>query len=80
MRLSRHCCDQARAKGFDTSEVLAAATDPDITYASGPKYPGQERRIRGRLCAVIAADRVTVVTVYLHCERTALRPDQRRSA
>lgn len=60
--ITRHAAEQAKAKGFTARETWLAMTDPDVTYPSNPKkYPGQVRRIRGHIVAVV---------------ETALRADQ----
>ena len=73
--LTFHARQQATAKGFSEQAVLLAAENPDVRYPSR-NYPGQERRIRGGLCAVVDPARALVITVYQHHERTPLRPDQ----
>lgn len=79
MRISRHAQQQATTKGWTPEQVYLAAVDPDVTYPSGPAHPGQERRIRDGLVAVVDPAADLVITVYLNVTRTALRPDQQRS-
>lgn len=76
LRMTHHCEAQAAAKGFTPEQVFAAAADADIRYASR-NHPGQERRIRDGLCVVVDAATNTIVTLYVHCTETALRPDQK---
>lgn len=75
IELQPHAARQARSKGWEPTEVLGAALDPDIVYPS--RREGQERRIRGEIVAVVDVERATVVTCYRHCIETPLRPDQR---
>lgn len=74
-RLSSHAVRQANEKGFPHADVLAAANDPNTTYANG-RYPGQMRHIRGGIVAVVDPDKRHVVTVYENVKETALRADQ----
>lgn len=74
--VTAHCKRQAAAKGFSPQDVYLAQTQPHITYPSGPKYPGQERRIRGNLVVVCDIARNVAITVYENVRETALRPDQ----
>lgn len=74
--LSGHAAQQARAKGWSHSDVLAAANDPHTTYENG-RYPGQMRHIRNDLVAVVHPESKTVVTVYQNVTETDLRPDQK---
>lgn len=73
--LTRHCVEQARAKGLDLAAIRAAAADPDVTYESH-RHPGQYKHIKDGLCVVVDRDRAVIITVFLHHVRTALRPDQ----
>jgi hypothetical protein len=73
--LSPHARQQIASKGFDEQAVLAAANDPDISYDNG-RFPGQRRHIANGICAVVDPSRNTVVTVYLNCVETEVRPDQ----
>lgn len=70
-----HATRQAQMKGFDQTDVLAAANTPTITYPNR-KYPGQERHIGGRIVAVCDPTRQVVVTVYENVRETAPRADQ----
>ncbi len=79
MRITHHAKRQAEAKGFAPRAVALAAQDPDVRYPSR-NHPGQERRIRGGICAVVDPATDTVVTVYLHLVVTPLRPDQIQAA
>jgi hypothetical protein len=73
---TRHAVEQAAAKGFTAEQTYLAVHEPHVTYPSGPKYPGQERRIRDGVVAVVhVADR-RVITFYENVVETALRPDQ----
>lgn len=74
--LTRHAADQARSKGFTHDETWQAMTNPDVTYPSGPKYPGQERRIKGRVVCVVDKDANRCITFYENVVETDLRPDQ----
>lgn len=74
--LTRHAAEQAKAKGFTARETWLAMTDPDVTYPSGSKYPGQERRIRGEIVAIVDKAANRCITFYKNVEETALRPDQ----
>lgn len=76
MHITEHAKTQAQAKGWTAEQVYLAAVDPDVSYPSR-NHPGQERRIRDGLVAVVDPVRDAVITVYLHCERTPLRADQR---
>lgn len=80
VHITRHAKVQAARKGWSPKAVFLAACDPDVTYPSGPAHPGQERRIRGDLVAVVDRATETVITVYLNITRTALRPDQAQEA
>ena len=51
-------------------------TDPDVTYPSGSKYPGQVRRIRGGIVAVVDEAANRCITFYENVVETALRTDQ----
>lgn len=75
MRITRHARQQAEAKGFSPRDVYLAAVDPDVTYPSR-SHPGQVRCVRSGLCVVIDPVAAVIITVYLHCEETPLRPDQ----
>lgn len=72
---THHAKKQAREKGLSMRECDDAVMLPEITYPS-LRVKGQERRIRGRVCAVVDAQRGVLVTVYLHNVRTPLRSDQ----
>lgn len=74
--MTRHAAEQGRLKGFTARQTWLAMTDPDVTYPSGPKYPGQERRIRGDVVAVVDIAANRCITFYLNVVETALRPDQ----
>lgn len=75
--MTRHAREQARSKGFTTEQTWLAMTDPDVTYPSNPKrFPGQERRIRGDVVAVVDKARNQAITFYLNVVETDLRPDQ----
>lgn len=75
--LTRHAAEQAKAKGFTAEETWLAMTDPDVTYPSNPKkYPGQVRRIRGHIVAVVDEKMNRCITFYENVVETALRPDQ----
>jgi hypothetical protein len=74
--LTRHAVEQAKAKGFSARDTWLAMTDPDVTYPSGPKYPGQIRRIRGNIVAVVDERMNRVITFYENVVETALRADQ----
>lgn len=73
--LSGHAAQQATAKGWHPDEVLAAANDPQTTYANG-RYEGQMRHIRGDIVAVVHPESKKVVTLYRNVTETDLRPDQ----
>lgn len=73
---TRHAVEQAKAKGFSAEDTWKAMTDPDVTYPSGPKYPGQVRRIRGDIVAVVDEARNVCITFYRNVVETDLRPDQ----
>ena len=73
--LSGHAATQARAKGWSEDAILAAANDPQTTYANG-RYEGQMRHIRGDVVAVVHPASQKVVTVYQNVRETDLRPDQ----
>lgn len=70
-----HAKHQAEAKGWSAREVWLAMTDPDVTYPSR-RFPGQVRRIRGDLVAIVDEAANRCVTVYENVKETALRPDQ----
>lgn len=79
-RFSPHAQYQARKKGFHPLAILAAACDPEVTYPSR-NHPGQHRHIRDGLCVVVehpaeGEAQGRIITMYVHCEETALRPDQ----
>lgn len=74
--LSGHAAQQARAKGWNPSDVVQAANDPHTTYANG-RYEGQMRHIRGDIVAVVHPESKKVVTVYQNVKETDLRPDQK---
>lgn len=73
--LSKHCVEQAKAKGLPLEAIRAAAVDPEVTYESH-RYPGQYKHIKDGLCVVVDRNRSIIITVFLHHVRTALRPDQ----
>lgn len=73
--LSGHAAQQARAKGWTEDQVLEAANNHEIQYDNG-RYPGQKRRIRGDIVAVVHPESQKVVTVYQNVTETDLRPDQ----
>lgn len=75
MQLTRHCREQAAAKGYTEAQVLDAANNPTTTYESR-NHPGQHRHIKGDLCVVVDRARRQVITLYVNVEKTALRPDQ----
>lgn len=75
--ITRHAAEQAKAKGYTARETWLVMTDPDVTYPSNPKrYPGQERRIRGNVVAVVDITMNRCITFYENVKETALRPDQ----
>lgn len=74
--MTRHAAKQAAAKGFTAHETWLVMTDPHVTYPSGPKYPGQIRRIRGNIVAVVDEKMNKAITFYENVVETALRPDQ----
>lgn len=74
--ITRHAVEQAKMKGFTAQQTWLAMTDPDTTYPSGKKYPGQERRIRGNVVAVVDKAANRCITFYENVKETALRPDQ----
>lgn len=74
--MTRHAAKQAAAKGFTAEQTWLAMTDPDVTYPSGQKYPGQVRRIRGNIVAVVDEKMNKAITFYLNVVETPLRPDQ----
>lgn len=75
--ITRHAAEQAKAKGFSARETWLAMTDPDVTYPSNPKkYPGQVRRIRGHIVAVVDEKMNRAITFYENVVETALRADQ----
>lgn len=75
--ITRHAVEQAKAKGFTARETWLAMTDPDVTYPSNPqKYPGQVRRIRGNIVAVVDEAKNQAITFYENVVETDLRPDQ----
>ncbi len=74
--ITRHAAEQAKAKGFSARDTWLAMTQPEITYPSGPKYPGQERRIRGGIVAVVDKATNVAITFYENVVETALRADQ----
>lgn len=75
--ITRHAAEQAKAKGFSARDTWLAMTDPDLTYPSNPKkFPGQERRIRGGIVAVVDIAANRCITFYENVKETALRPDQ----
>lgn len=74
--ITRHAVEQAKAKGFSARETWLAMTDPDVTYPSGSKYPGQVRRIRGHIVAVVDEKTNRCITFYENVVETALRADQ----
>lgn len=75
MKITHHAVAQARSKGFALRAVALAAKDPDLAYPSR-NHPGQERRIRDGICAVVDPAQDIVITVYLHRVHSPLRPDQ----
>lgn len=74
--ITRHCAEQAIAKGFTARQTWLAMTDPDIVYPSSRRYGHQERRIRDGI--VLCVDKVTntAITCYTNVVETELRPDQ----
>lgn len=74
--ITRHAAEQAKAKGFSARDTWLAMTDPDVTYPSGKKYPGQVRRIRGNIVAVVDEKMNRAITFYENVVETALRADQ----
>lgn len=74
--MTRHAAQQAAAKGFSAEDTWLAMTDPDVTYPSGPRYPGQVRRIRGNIVAVVDEAMNKAITFYENVVETALRADQ----
>lgn len=75
--ITRHAVEQAKAKGFTARETWLAMTDPDVTYPSNPqKHPGQVRRIRGNIVAVVDEAKNQAITFYENVVKTDLRPDQ----
>lgn len=73
---TRHAISQAKAKGFTAQETWLAMTEPHITYASGTRFPHQERRIRDGIVAVVDTITNTAITFYKNVVETDLRPDQ----
>ncbi len=75
--ITRHAAEQAKAKGFSARDTWLAMTDPDVCYPSNPqRFPGQERRIRGNIVAVVDIAANRCITFYENVKETALRPDQ----
>lgn len=75
--ITRHAAEQAKSKGFSARDTWLAMTDPDVTYPSNPKkYPGQIRRIRGNIVAVVDEAKNLAITFYENVVETTLRPDQ----
>lgn len=75
--MTRHAAKQAQAKGFTARQTWLVMTDPDVTYPSNPKrFPGQERRIRDGIVAVVDKAANRAITFYVNVTETALRPDQ----
>lgn len=75
--ITRHAAEQAKAKGFTARETWLAMIDPDVTYPSNPKkYPGQVRRIRGNIVAVVDEAKNIAITFYENVVETDLRADQ----
>jgi hypothetical protein len=74
--ITRHAAKQAQAKGFTARQTWLAMTQPEITYPSGKKYPGQERRVRGGIVAVVDKAANRCITFYENVVETDLRPDQ----
>jgi hypothetical protein len=75
--LTKHAEQQANAKRFPLAAVLAAASRPEVTYSSGPKYPGQMRHIAGGIVAVVDPRSRRIITCYANVVETPLRDDQR---
>jgi hypothetical protein len=75
--MTRHAAEQAKAKGFSARETWLVMTDPDVTYPSNPRrFPGQERRIRDGIVAVVDKAANRAITFYVNVVETDLRPDQ----
>lgn len=75
-RITAHCRKQAALKEIGIDKIEAAFHEPETEYPSG-SHPGQVRKVRGGICIIVAEDLTTIVTVYLHCIQTELRPDQK---
>lgn len=74
--MTKHAAEQARTKGFTARQTWLVMVDPDLTYPSGKQYPGQERRVRDGIVAVVDIAQNRAITFYVNIVKTDLRPDQ----
>jgi hypothetical protein len=75
--MTRHAAKQAKEKGFTARQTWLVMVDPDVTYPSNPRrFPGQERRIRDGIVAVVDKAQNRAITFYVNVVETDLRPDQ----
>jgi hypothetical protein len=75
--MTKHAAEQARTKGFTARQTWLVMVDPDLVYPSNPRrFPGQERRVRDGIVAVVDKAQNRAITFYVNLTETDLRPDQ----
>jgi hypothetical protein len=64
--LTPHAARQMVARDISRSDVIACAEDPEVSYASGHKYPDaavRETRQRGDVAIIVNVSTKEIVTV-----------------
>lgn len=77
--LGRHLIEQARMKGFNMNDVIAAVDHPDDVN-DNRLHPGQKRHMRGDICVVVDPDTRSAITCFANWVATPPREDQTDAA
>ncbi len=77
--MTRHAAATIESKGFSIEAVAEVWLRPDTRYPSF-KHKGQHKRIGNGICLACDDTTGTIITVFVHQQATALRPDQRTDA
>jgi hypothetical protein len=77
--LGRHLVEQARMKGFDMNDIIAAIDDPE-EINDNRLHPGQKRHMRGSVCVVVDPEARSAITCFENWVATPPREDQTDAA